>query len=96
MRWWGLLGILVIWAAVVSMRRRRERTANRGVPARGRPAHGAQAGPPHQAPDPDIDYEALEEAEREVRDLETDAKGRPLDEGVGDDWGPGTPKPPFV
>jgi hypothetical protein len=31
-----------------------------------------------------------------VKDLDTDAKGRPLDEGLGDDWGPGTPKPPYV
>jgi hypothetical protein len=41
--------------------------------------------------DTDIDYEELEEAEREVRDLETEQKP---DEGfLGDDWGPGAGKP---
>lgn len=41
-----------------------------------------------------IDREQLEEAEREVRDLESDQRA---DEGfVGDDWGPGAsrPRPP--
>lgn len=46
--------------------------------------------------DPDIDRATLEAAEREVRDLETDVRGRPLEDAVGDDWGPGTPKPPYV
>ena len=41
-----------------------------------------------------IDREELEEAEREVRELE--AGRRPDDERPGDDWGPGTgvPRPP--
>ena len=41
-----------------------------------------------------IDREELEEAEREVRELE--AGRTPDDEGPGDDWGPGTgvPRPP--
>jgi len=41
-----------------------------------------------------IDQEELEEAEREVRELEA---GRgPDEEALGDDWGPGTgrPRPP--
>ncbi len=42
--------------------------------------------------DDEIDYETLEEAEREVRDLDADAK--PEDGFAGDDWGPGTRKPP--
>ena len=46
--------------------------------------HGADA----------IDHEELEEAEREVRELE--ASRRPDEEALGDDWGPGTgrPRPP--
>ena len=51
---------------------------------------------PSPGPDDDIDRDELEQAEREVKDLETDAKGRPLDDVVGDDWGPGTPKPPYT
>ena len=41
-----------------------------------------------------IDREELEEAEREVRELE--ARGMPDEERPGDDWGPGTgrPRPP--
>jgi hypothetical protein len=41
-----------------------------------------------------IDREALEEAEREVRELDPNA--RPEDGFLGDDWGPGAgrPRPP--
>lgn len=54
--------------------------------------------PPRFRPRPrsdDIDYDELEAAEREVRDLDTFR--RPDDEAPGDDWGPGTagrPRPP--
>jgi hypothetical protein len=42
-----------------------------------------------------IDYEELQRAEDEIRDLGADAK--PEDGFEGDDWGPGTPrKPPLV
>lgn len=44
--------------------------------------------------DDEIDYETLEQAEREVRDLDADAK--PEDGFAGDDWGPGTRKPPVA
>jgi hypothetical protein len=49
-----------------------------------------------QDSDDGIDHEELEQAEREVKDLRQDVRGRPLDDVVGDDWGPGTPKPPYV
>jgi hypothetical protein len=39
-----------------------------------------------------IDYEELEQAEREIRELGSDR--RPEDGFQGDDWGPGTPRPP--
>ena len=38
-----------------------------------------------------IDRDVLEEAEREVRDME--ASARPDDERPGDDWGPGVARP---
>jgi hypothetical protein len=44
--------------------------------------------------DDEIDYETLEQAEREVRDLDADAT--PEDGFAGDDWGPGTRKPPVA
>ena len=51
-------------------------------------------GPRLQAEDDGIDREQLEEAEREVREL--DANQRPDDGFMGDDWGPGAgrPRPP--
>lgn len=39
-----------------------------------------------------IDREELERAEREVREFGADR--RPDTEVIGDDWGPGTPRPP--
>ena len=48
------------------------------------------------ADDPEIEGSTLEAAEREVKDLDNDVRGRPLEDAVGDDWGPGTPKPPYV
>jgi hypothetical protein len=39
-----------------------------------------------------IDYEELEQAEREVRELRSNQK--PEDGFQADDWGPGTPRPP--
>jgi len=52
---------------------------------------------PELAADDDdaIDVDALEQAEREVRGMESDPRGRPTDDVVGDDWGPGTPKTPL-
>ena len=39
----------------------------------------------------EIDYEELEAAEREVRDIDIDAL--PGEDQPGDDWGPGTGSP---
>jgi hypothetical protein len=49
-------------------------------------------GPRLQSEEDDIDYEELEQAEREVREL--GAQQRPEDGFSGDDWGPGSPRPP--
>jgi hypothetical protein len=49
-------------------------------------------GPRLQSEDDGIDHEELERAEREVRELESSQ--RPDDGFRGDDWGPGTPRPP--
>lgn len=81
MTWWTLLAVLIAGAALAAMRRRRE--------------DQYLGPPPARSHDEEIDRAALEQAEREVRDLPEDAKGRPLEDVVGDDWGPGTPKPPY-
>jgi hypothetical protein len=51
-------------------------------------------GPRLDAEDDGVDREALEAAEREVRDLDPNA--RPENGFLGDDWGPGAsrPRPP--
>jgi hypothetical protein len=51
-------------------------------------------GPRLQSEGDDIDREELEQAEREVRELETHRK--PEEGFLGDDWGPGAgiPRPP--
>jgi hypothetical protein len=51
-------------------------------------------GPRLYSEDDGIDREELEQAEQEVRDLET--RHRPEDSFQGDDWGPGAsrPRPP--
>ena len=49
-----------------------------------------------QSPNDEIDREELEQAEQDVKDMQQDVRGRPVDDVVGDDWGPGTPKPPYV
>lgn len=49
-------------------------------------------GPRRYPEDDEIDHEALERAEREVRELGLNEK--PEEGFHGDDWGPGTPRPP--
>ena len=93
----GLLAVLVLWAALAAYRRRRE-TVHRSAQTRQTHSGARPRSERRQAaqPDDDIDYDELEAAEREVRDMETDAKGRPREDVIGDDWGPGTPKPPYA
>jgi hypothetical protein len=85
--WW--LAVLVAWAAAVIWIRRRENGVSGSTQTPQTPS-GAKD------PGDGIDREELEQAEREVKDLRQDVRGRPLDDVVGDDWGPGTPKPPYV
>ncbi|MFI5280660.1 MAG: hypothetical protein ACHQU1_09200 [Gemmatimonadales bacterium] len=83
------LALLVAWAAVVIWIRRRENRVSSSVQTSQPPGGAKGSGD-------GIDREELERAEREVKDLRQDVRGRPLDDVVGDDWGPGTPKPPYV
>jgi hypothetical protein len=85
--WW--LGVLVLWAAIVVMIRRRENRVSSSAQMPQKPSGVKDS-------DDGIDHEELEQAEREVKDLQQDVRGRPLDDVVGDDWGPGTPKPPYL
>jgi hypothetical protein len=49
-------------------------------------------GPRLQSEDDGIDREQLEKAEREVRELGSNQRAE--DGFTGDDWGPGSPRPP--
>lgn len=80
--------ILAAWGIVVLVRKVRE-----GAPPDPGVTPRSPAAPrPNTAADDEIDYEELERAEEEVRDLDVDA--RPEDGFEGDDWGPGAPQPP--
>lgn len=78
--------ILAAWGIVTLVRRVRE--------GGGRQAEGVAFREEEAArdADDDIDYEELERAEEEIRDLDPNA--RPEDGFEGDDWGPGVPQPP--
>ncbi len=88
--WWGVLAVLAVWGFVVLWRDRREARERGGTEA------WQQAGDRTADPDDGIDYDTLRQAEEEVKDLGTDVKGRALEDQAGDDWGPGTPKPPYT
>ena len=79
--------VLAAWAVVVLVRKVRE-GSEPGPGVATRPV-GTQR--PAEEDDA-IDYEELERAEEEVRDLDVNA--RPEDGFEGDDWGPGAPQPP--
>lgn len=83
MKWlWWSAAVLVLWAGIAALRRRAE--ARDQTPRR--------PGKAQTDSDQDqIDRELLEQAEREVRDL--DALQRPEDGFEGDDWGPGAAPP---
>jgi hypothetical protein len=72
---------------------REDRPRNRRADAQTR--SGRQESRSQADGDDEIDYEELERAEREVKDL--DAGARPEDGFEGDDWGPGAaPRPPIA
>ena len=80
-----LLAAGLVLAVIVALRRRSETVAMPPQAHRGT-----------RAADDDIDWDELERAEREVRDLHDNGSGDAPEQAPGDDWGPGTPKPPAV
>jgi hypothetical protein len=93
--------ILFLWGVITVVRRIAESEQARaqrygGADARMDPRSRGPADPRTRADREDgIDWEVLQQAEDEVRDLGADA--RPEDGWEGDDWGPGAPrKPPLV
>jgi hypothetical protein len=89
MKWyWPVLAGVVLWWGLASLRERGERLGGDPRSEPRRRSDTASGG----AADDGIDRETLEQAEREVRDLDVNA--RPEDGFSGDDWGPGAPRPP--
>lgn len=84
-RWfWAMVAVVAVFGVILMIGRQAGETRRDAPDAR---TAGREV-------DEEIDYETLEQAEREVRDLDPDAK--PEDGFEGDDWGPGTPRPPLA
>jgi hypothetical protein len=75
-----IAAVLVLWAGIAAIRSRAENKRQDAKTPRKDASSGADA-------DDEIDREMLEQAEREVQDL--DVNQRPEDGFEGDDWGPG-------
>ncbi len=89
---WVLLAVLCAWAFITLVRRIADGQRSEQSPD-GKFGSGYQKD--EGSLKDSIDWEELEKAEDEVRDI--DPQARPEDGFEGDDWGPGTaPKPPLV
>jgi hypothetical protein len=77
-------GALLLVAIVASRRRREEMAMPR------------QDVSTPRTDDDGIDWEELERAEREVQELDHDGGGGAPEQAHGEDWGPGTSKPPLA
>ncbi len=87
---WIVLAVLCAWGFITIVRRISEQERSEQLPD-GKVDGGYQK----TSLKDDIDWETLEKAEDEVRDVDPMAK--PEDGFEGDDWGPGAaPKPPVA
>ncbi len=89
---WIVLAVLCAWGFITVVRRISEDERS-GQSPDGTDGGGHQSGSLKDS----IDWDELEKAEDEVRDIDPLAK--PEDGFEGDDWGPGSvqpPKPPLV
>jgi len=82
----GVIAVLLLWGAIAFLRDR----AAGGRAMRQEPWRRSL-----RRNDDAIDQAALEDAEREVRDLPADARGADPDDDIGTDWGPGTARNPW-
>ena len=85
-----MLAVLCAWGFITIVRRMREEEESGRLPD-----DSGGSGYQNESLKDSIDWDELEKAEDEVRDI--DPMARPEDGFEGDDWGPGTaPKPPLV
>jgi hypothetical protein len=87
---WAVLAVLCAWGFITVVRKISEEEQSEKL----RDGEGPSVYRNESLRD-SIDWDELEKAEDEVRDLDPQAK--PEDGFEGDDWGPGSaPKPPMV
>ena len=87
---WAVLAVLCAWGFITIVRRISEQEQSEKLPD-GKLNRSYQ----RDSLQDSIDWDELEKAEDEVRDI--DPMARPEDGFEGDDWGPGTaPKPPLA
>ena len=87
---WAVLAVLCAWGVITVVRRISEEEDSEKLPD-GEGGSGYRSGNLKDS----IDWDELEKAEDEVRDI--DPMARPEDGFEGDDWGPGTaPRPPVA
>lgn len=87
---WAVLAVLCAWGFITIVRRISEEEKSEQL-RDGKLDSGYR----NQSLKDSIDWEELEKAEDEVRDINPQAK--PEDGFEGDDWGPGSaPKPPLA
>jgi hypothetical protein len=87
---WVVLALLCAWAFITIVRRIREEETSERL-RDGKVDSGYQ----NESLKDSIDWDELEKAEDEIRDV--DPLARPEDGFEGDDWGPGSvPKPPVA
>lgn len=87
--WIGLALLCAVWFLATARRMSETKTSEQLPDGEG------GSGYPKTSLKDDIDWEELERAEDEVREIDPMAK--PEDGFEGDDWGPGSvPKPPIV
>jgi len=89
---WAVAAVLCAWGFITVVRRLRDEEDSEKL-RDGGGGSGYQSGSLKDS----IDWDELEKAEDEVRDVDPEA--RPEDGFEGDDWGPGTvrtPKPPVA
>ena len=91
---WPVLGLLAAWALITLVRKATEAQGSGELPDAKLRGGYQEGGYQEESLEDSIDWEELEKAEDEVREIDPEAK--PEDGFEGDDWGPGTTRKPLT
>jgi hypothetical protein len=91
---WAVLALLCAWALITLVRKAAEAQGAGELPDAKLRSGYQESGGQGESLEDSIDWEELERAEDEVRDIDPQAK--PEDGFEGDDWGPGSARKPPV